>query len=277
MNVWLSKHQFGPWALVTGGSSGIGEEFARQIAASGINVVLVARRAAFLQSVGNGLTRDFGVAFRTIVADLSQDGFMEELVSRTADLDIGLVVSNAGVGSPGRFLDEDRNKMTALLKLSTLAHLDIAHYFGRRLAQRKRGGLLFVGAMGAERGVPYMADDAAAKAFVQSFSQALHVEFKPLRVNVTVLTPGPTQTAAIAQLGLNPQEMPMKPMSVEHCVREGLKALKANRSLMIPGRMNRIMNAVVPPSLVRTMMAKMFEKTLGNPSAVANPNRAEVR
>jgi hypothetical protein len=200
---------------------------------------------------------------------------MKKLVSGTSDLDIGLVVSNAGIGSPGRFLDEDRNKMAALMKLSTLAHLDIAHYFGRRLAQRKRGGLLFVGAMGAERGVPYMADDAASKAYIQSFSQALHVEFKPLHVNVTVLTPGPTQTAAIAQLGLNPEKMPMKPMSVEHCVREGLQALKANRPLIIPGRMNRIMNAVVPPSLVRTMMAKMFEKALGNQSGV--PNRAEVR
>jgi hypothetical protein len=275
MNVSLSKHQFGPWALITGASSGIGEEFARQIAASGINVVLVARRAALLEKVGIALARDFGVAFRTIVADLSQDGFMHELVSATSDLDIGLIVSNAGIGSPGRFLNENRNKMAALLKLSTLAHLDIAHYFGNRLAQRKRGGLLFVGAMGAERGVPYMADDAAAKAYVQSFSQALHVEFKPLPVHVTVLTPGPTQTAAIAQLGLNPEEMPMKPMSVEQCVREGLRALKANRSLIIPGRMNRIMNAVVPPSLVRTMMAKMFEKTLGNQSAV--PNRVEVR
>lgn len=275
MNASLNKHQFGPWALVTGASSGIGEEFARQIAASGINVVLVARRGAFLQGVGNKLAKDFGVAFRVIVADLSQDGFMKELVSGATDLDIGLVVSNAGTGSPGRFLDEDRNKMAALMKLSTLAHLDIAHYFGQRLAQRKRGGLLFVGAMGAERGVPYMADDAAAKAYIQSFSQALHVEFKRLGVHVTVLAPGPTQTAAIAKLGLDPREMPMKPMSVEHCVREGLRALKANRSVIIPGRLNRIMNAVIPPSPVRTMMAKMFEKALGNQSGI--PNSTDVR
>jgi len=265
----------GPWAGGTGASSGIGKEFARQIAASGIHVVLVSRRLALLEEVGDGLAKDFGVAFKTVFADLSKDGFMKDLIDATTDLDIGLVVSNAGSASPGRFLDENRNKMAALQKLNTLAHLDIAHHFGRKLARRKRGGLLFVGAMGSERGVPYMADDAAAKAYIQSFSQALHVEFRPLRVHVTVLAPGPTQTAAIAQLGLDPQEMPMKPMSVEHCVSEGLSALKANRSLIIPGRMNRIMNVILPPNLVRTMMARMFEKTLGDQSKV--PSKAEVR
>ena len=199
MKVHLNKQQFGPWAVVTGASSGIGKEFARQIAASGIHVVLVSRRLALLEEVGDGLAKDFGVAFKTVFADLSKDGFMKDLIDATTDLDIGLVVSNAGSASPGRFLDENRNKMAALQKLNTLAHLDIAHHFGRKLARRKRGGLLFVGAMGSERGVPYMADDAAAKAYIQSFSQALHVEFRPLRVHVTVLAPGPTQTAAIAQ------------------------------------------------------------------------------
>jgi hypothetical protein len=275
MKAQLSKHQFGPWALVTGASSGIGEEFARQIAASGINVVLVARRAASLQKVGDGLASDFGVAFRTIVADLSQEGFMKGLVSATDDLDIGLVVSNAGTGSPGRFLTSSLDEMAALLRLNTVAHLKLAHHFVQRLAKSKRGGILFVGAMGADNGVPYMANDGAAKAYVQSFAQALHVELKSFGVHVTVLPPGPTDTPVLDKFGLTPDAMPMKPMKVEQCVYEGLKALGANRPLIIPGRMNRIMNAVIPPSLVRTMMAKTFEKALGKQLSV--PNRAEVR
>src|SRR6266436_8942527 len=92
----IDKTQFGPWALITGASSGIGREFARQIAASGINVVLVARREALLEELGRALAKEFGVKYRTVVADLSQVDFLDHLAQLTDDLDIGLVVSNAG-------------------------------------------------------------------------------------------------------------------------------------------------------------------------------------
>ena len=271
MNTQIDKKRFGPWALVTGASSGIGREFARQLAASGLNVVLVARRESLLDEVGQGLAKDFNVQYRTVVADLSQEGFLDKLAEATNDLDIGLVVSNAGTGNPGEFLKIDRGELENLLRLNTLAHLDIAHHFGRRLAGRGQGGLLFVGAMGADKGLPYMANDGGAKAYVQSFSEGLHVELKPLGVHVTVLPPGPTDTPVIAKLGLTPDTMPMKPMAVEQCVSEGLKALQENRSMIIPGRLNRIMNAVVPASLVRGMMAKMFKKTLAKPQPQVKP------
>jgi short-subunit dehydrogenase len=282
----IDKTQFGPWALITGASSGIGREFARQIAASGINLVLVARRETLLKETGAELTRQFGVEHRVIVADLSEDGSVKSVASATDDLDIGLIVSNAGTGNPGKFLSADRNELTARLRLNTLSHLDIACRFCSRLSRRKRGGILFVGAMGAEIGIPYMANDAAAKAYVQSFAQALHVELKPLGVHVTVLPPGMTDTPVLAKFGLNPQNMPMKPMKVEQCVSEGLKALQLNRSLIIPGRINRILNALVPASVVRSMMAKMFEKTFtekpANPDSharlhpVAQPTPPEI-
>jgi short-subunit dehydrogenase len=267
----IDKKRFGPWALVTGASSGIGREFARQIAASGINVVLVARREALLDEVGRAIAKDFKVQYRTVVADLSQAGFLENLAKATDDLDIGLVVSNAGTGNPGEFLKIDREELESLLRLNTLAHLDIAHHFGQKLASRGRGGLLLVGAMGASNGLPYMANDGAAKAYVHSFGEALHVELKPLGVHVTLLPPGPTETPVIAKLGLSPDTMPMKPMKVEQCVFEGLKALEENRSMIIPGRLNRIMNAVVPGSVARGMMASMLRKTLANRPAKAQP------
>ena len=267
----IDKKRFGPWALVTGASSGIGREFARQIAASGINVVLVARREALLDEVGKAIAKDFKVQYRTVVADLSQAGFLENLAKATDDLDIGLVVSNAGTGNPGEFLKIDREELESLLRLNTLAHLDIAHHFGQKLASRGRGGLLLVGAMGASNGLPYMANDGAAKAYVHSFGEALHVELKPLGVHVTLLPPGPTETPVIAKLGLSPDTMPMKPMKVEQCVFEGLKALEENRSMIIPGRLNRIMNAVVPGSVARGMMASMLRKTLASRPAKAQP------
>ena len=270
MKTALDKRQFGPWALVTGASSGIGKEFARQIAAAGINVVLVARREALLVEVGRIISQDFDVEQRVIAIDLSQEGFLTRLAEATNDLDIGLVISNAGTGNPGEFLKLDRQLLQATLRLNTMAHLDIAHYFGRKLAERRRGGLILIGSMGAEIGVPFMANDGGAKAYIHSLGEALHYEFKSFGVHVTVVPAALTNTPALAKLGFDPRTMPMKPMSVEQCVSEGLNAVRENRSMIVPGRINRIMNALVPASVKRSMTAKMLGKTLATETAPAN-------
>src|SRR5271169_4441103 len=275
MKALLDKEQFGPWALVTGASSGIGPEFARQIAAAGINLVLVARREALLNEVGRHITRDFGVQFRALTLDLSQEGFIAKLAEHTKDLDIGLVVSNAGTANPGEFLKLDRELLQATLRLNTMSHLDIAHYFGRKLAERRRGGLILVGALGAENGIPCMANDGGAKAYVHSLGEALHYEFKPLGVYVTVLAAGVTNTAVLEKFALDPKTMPMKPMSVEQCVSEGFSGLVKNRSRIVPGRLNRILNALVPASLARKMLADLLGKGLASKSTPANA-RAEA-
>src|SRR2546428_4715146 len=210
MKTALDKGQFGPWALVTGASSGIGKELTRQIAASGINVVLVARRDALLAELGRAISQEFDVQYPQ-----------------------------------------------ATLRLNTMAHLDITHHFGARLAERRRGGLILIGSLGADIGVPFLANDGGAKAYVHSLGEALHYEFKPRGVYVTVVPPPLTNTAVLAKLWVDPRTMPMKPLSVEQCVSEGLNALRDNPARIIPGRMNRIMTALVPPSGQRTMTAKM--------------------
>src|SRR5260370_552784 len=128
MRAALDKERFGPWALVTGASSGIGKEFARQIAASGINIVLVARREDLLKEVGVEFSKRFGVEHRVIVLDVSREDFIGRLASATDDLDIGLVVSNAGTGNPGEFLKLDRQLLQATLRLRTMADLNISHH-----------------------------------------------------------------------------------------------------------------------------------------------------
>ena len=275
MKIQIDKKRFGPWALVTGASSGIGKEFARQIAASGINVVLVARRDALLAELGRAISQEFGVEYRALAMDLSREGFITGLADATRDLDIGLVVSNAGTGNPGEFLKLDRQLLQETLRLSTMAHLDIAHHFGQKLGERRRGGIILAGAMGAENGVPCMANDGAAKAYVHSLGEALHYEFKPQGVYVTVLAAGFTNTAVLEKFGLDPKTMPMKPMSVEQCVSEALSGLLKNRSRIVPGRLNRIMNALVPASLARKMEADLLGKGLASKSAPANA-RAEA-
>jgi uncharacterized protein len=275
MRATLDKKRFGPWALVTGASSGIGEEFARQIAASGIHVALVGRREPLLRTVGAECTRASGVQHRIIPLDLSEPDFLPVLADATRDLDIGLVVSNAGTGNPGEFLKHDRQLLHETLRLNTIAHLDITHHFGQKLGERRRGGIILVGALGAENGIPCMANDGGAKAYVHSLGEALHYEFKPLGVYVTVLAAGVTNTAVIDKFGLNPKTMPMKPMRVEQCVSEGLGGLLKNRSRVVPGRLNRIMTALVPASLARKLLADLLGKGLVSKAASGNA-RAEV-
>jgi uncharacterized protein len=275
MKTQIDKKRFGPWALVTGASSGIGREFARQVAAAGINVVLVARRENLLKQAGAEFSKRYGVEHRVVVLDVSQEDFIGQLASATNDLDIGLVVSNAGTGNPGEFLKHDRQLLRETVRLGAMAHLDIAHHFGAKLTERRRGGIVLAGAMGAENGVPLMANDGAAKAYVHSLGEALHFEFKPLGVCVTVLAAGFTDTAVIGKFGLDPKTMPMKPMSVEQCVSEALDGLRQNRSRVVPGRMNRILNALVPASLARRLEADLLGKGLASKSALASA-RAEA-
>ena len=132
--------------------------------------------------------------------------------------------------------------------------------------------MILAGAMGAENGVPCMANDGAAKAYVHRLGEALHYEFKPLGVYVTVLAAGFTNTAVLEKFGLDPKTMPMKPMSVERCVSEGLSGLLKNRSKVVPGRLNRILNALVPVSLARKIEADLIGKGLASKSASVGPS-----
>ena len=232
--------------------------------------MLVARRDVLVAELGRAISQEFDVQYRALAIDLSKEGFIAGLADATHDIDIGLVVSNAGTGNPGEFLKLDRQLLQATLRLSTMAHLDITHHLGAKLAERRRGGLILIGSMGAEIGVPFMANDGGAKAYVHSLGEALHYEFKPRGVYVTVVLAALTNTPVLAKLGFDPRTMPMKPMSVEQCVSEGLNALRENRSRIVPGRMNRIMNALVPASVKRTMTAKMLGKTLANKPAPAS-------
>src|SRR6267154_2170313 len=177
--------------------------------------------------------------------------------------------------NPGEFLKHDRQLLHETLRLNTIAHLDITHHFGQKLGERRRGGIILVGALGAENGIPCMANDGGAKAYVHSLGEALHYEFKPLGVYVTVLAAGVTNTAVIDKFGLDPKTMPMKPMSVEQCVSEGISGLRKNRSRVVPGRLNRIMNALVPAFLARKLLADLLGKGIASKAAPANA-RAEA-
>jgi hypothetical protein len=140
----LDRHKFGPWAVVTGASSGTGEEFARQLAASGLNLVLVARRLSALESLGQRLAAEFGVEYHAVGIDLSDDNVLDELEAATHDLDVGPLISNAGAVTLGEFLAHDGRALHAGVRLNVMSHVVLAQHFGKCIAARGRGGVLTV-------------------------------------------------------------------------------------------------------------------------------------
>ena len=153
MAIQLSKEKFGPWALVTGASAGIGKEFAVRLAAQGFNLVLVARRVYLLQPMADELMTKYSIQTRVIGADLAGEDFLAGLRPVTDDLDIGLVVSNAGLAQPGEFVQMKIDQLEHGVRINVLSHLILSRHYGERLVTRKRGGLAIYGQFGGDKGV----------------------------------------------------------------------------------------------------------------------------
>ena len=254
----VDKEKFGPWAIVTGASSGIGKEFARQLAGSGLNLVLVSQRRALLEELSQNLSREFKIQCKVIALDLTKEGFISDIDAAVKNLDIGLLVSMQGAGKAGAFLKISHEELREVLSINLISHLELVYYFAPKLVNRGHGGIVMVGAMGASLGVPYIANIAASKAYVESLGEALHIELKEHNVNVFTLLPGPTNTdLLVKEFGMDISSMPMKPMEVDQVVAEGLKGLQANESSRIPGRLNRVLRKFMHTGVARKFMTKM--------------------
>jgi uncharacterized protein len=237
---------YGPWAVVTGASSGIGRAFAEHLAAAGLHLVLAARSTDRLQALGEALSRRHGIEYRVVTVDLSQPDGAALLIDVTGDLDVGLLISNAGGGRPGRLLDQGLDDLHRRLTLNATTHLDLAYTFARRFVARGRGGIVLVSALGAIHGLPNMAHESAAKAYVLNLGEALHYELAPAGVDVMVLLPGNVDTPIIDAFGVDRTRMPIHPMPAEAAVRETVSAFLHRRPMHIPGRMMRMLTRLLP-------------------------------
>lgn len=192
------RERYGPVALVTGASSGIGLAIAEELAARGFDLVLTARRTDRLEAIAQRLLSKQGVRTTVIGADLAEPAAPARLLAETEGCDIGLVVSNAGINLKGLFETDDASAMARMLTVNCHAPMQLAHGFLPRLKARGRGGIVFTASVEGLIGCPYSTAYAASKAFVVALGEGLWGECLDTGVDVLTLCPGATESEATA-------------------------------------------------------------------------------
>ena len=195
----IFKTRYGKWAVITGASSGIGRALANELAAKGLNLVLVARRQAELEQAAGYLSARYKVETRVVAADLATLQALTQIEEETKHLDVGLLVAAAGFGTAGNFLDAKLEDELAMLDVNCRAVMQLSLHFGKRFAGQGRGGLILFGSLVGYQGTPRAAHYAATKAYVQNLAEALHVELAPKGVAVLASAPGPVDSGFAAR------------------------------------------------------------------------------
>jgi short-subunit dehydrogenase len=229
----------GQTALITGASTGIGAEFADQIAARGANLVLVARSDDTLQSVGRRIRAAYGVRVDVLPTDLTQPGAGEDLAVRVAGLGltVDVLVNNAGFATHGDLVDADPRRMQNQVQLNCAAVVDLTTRFLPGMVRRRGGAVINVASTAAFQPVAHMAVYAASKAFVLSFTEAVWSEVKPHGVNVLALCPGSTETPFFDVVGAEEASFG-KRRSPQQVVTTALHGLADGRPSIVDGKAN---------------------------------------
>jgi len=194
--------RYGPWALITGASDGIGRATARRVAAAGLHVLLAARREPALRALADEIERDHGVRAEVVAVDLADPAGVAALVEKARTLDIGLAVLAAGFGAATPFIESPVADELAMIAVNVTAVAHLSHVLGAQMTARGRGGLVLFGSILGWQGVAGQANYAATKAYVQTLAEGLHRELGPGGVDVLAVAPGPVHTGFAARAGL---------------------------------------------------------------------------
>jgi short-subunit dehydrogenase len=193
--------RYGPWALIVGGSEGIGACFARRLAAEGLNVVLVARKPGPLEELATEV-RGLGVDVRTVSADLSTPDALNLVRRATDDVEIGFLIYNAGANEVrGDFLELDPEVYRGVIAINVVGQTEFVHHYGGLMQERGRGGMILAGSSSNFLGAATLATYTGAKAFSRIFSEALWSECKPMGIDVLHIVVHFTATPAMERLG----------------------------------------------------------------------------
>ena len=262
------------YALVTGASSGIGEQFARQLAARGWPLVLVARSGDKLAELRDQLMAAHAIDVRSIALDLSEAGAPQNLFEQTrgAGLAVSLLVNNAGFGAFGEFSGLELIRLRQMVDLNVAALVELAHLYlqpmlGLPEQERRDGGIINIASVAGFVPLPYSAVYAATKAFVVSFSRSIAHETRYRGVHVMVVNPGTTETNFFTAAGGNPFGRQPGMQTAAQVVRESLRAFDRGRDSITTGALNRlsvVAAGLLPSHGIAAVAARAMRKRIGN-------------
>ena len=247
-------HQYGPWALVTGASSGIGAEFCRQLAERGLNIVMAARRMERMEILAQEITKKYRIQTKIIPVDLAKEDFLSGLMPQINGLEIGILVNNAGFGIAGGFLQHEINRELSQFYVNCRAPLILTHTFAQNMVKREKGGIIFVSSVLGYIPTPLFANYAASKAYDLFMGEALYHELKPYGISVLTLSPGVTATEFGSIAGTKSR---MPHMSAPSVVRAALQNL-GKKPAAVPGLFNKL-----SVQLFRLLPRRLFIAVMG--------------
>jgi short-subunit dehydrogenase len=256
------RDRYGPWAIIAGASQGLGAAYATQLAARGLNLVLIARNAARLRELATQLQSAYPVQVRSIVADLAQADAITQVADQTTDLDIGLLVYNAALSLIGPFLTRPVEDHLREIDTNVRSPLLFAHYFGRRMLARKRGGIIFMSSLSSLQGSALIANYGATKAYNQVLAEGLWDELSGQGIDVLVCSASAIQTPNYLSSRQDQKSAGAAPaMTPEAVATEAVKAL-GHQPLVIPGATNRLMAFVMQHLLPRTLAIRIMGRAM---------------
>ena len=256
------QKKYGPWALVTGANAGIGKAIAHELAARKLNIVAVARRQHLLDALKKELEEKHGVEVRTLALDLTKPDAIDKIDRATQDRVIGLIVPAAGMAVADEFIATTPEDNSAMAHLNMVVPMQLVQLFAGKMVERQRGGVLLVSSLFAYQGIPYVANYAATKAYILTLGEALHVELNKHGIDVSVLSPGLTDTDMPANMPLNFSKLPMFYQSPQKVAQIGVKAL-GRKSTVVSGFSNKFyawQNRLIPRSLPVSLFGFLIKR-----------------
>jgi short-subunit dehydrogenase len=252
---WRSK--YGPWAVVTGASDGIGRAIAICLAEAGLNLVMVARRRDAIGALAAELEQAHHVKAIIVAVDLGQRAAVETIVSATEDIEVGLLAAIAGFGTSGQFTDSPIDHELDMVDVNCRAVVELSHHFARRFAVQRRGGLVLMSSLLAFQGVPRAATYAATKAFIQTFAEGLRLELSGAGVDVVASAPGPVRSGFEARA-----DMRMSAAASPLVVARGTLDALGRRTTVRPGFLSKFLEASLLP-LPRLARSRIMRVVMG--------------
>ena len=253
---WRSK--YGPWAVVTGASDGIGRAIAISLAEAGLNLVMVARRRDALQALATGLMQAHDIETRIVAVDLGQRAEVDTIFSSVKDIEVGLLAAIAGFGTSGPFTDSPIVHELDMVDVNCRAVVELSHHFARRFAAQRRGGLVLMSSLLAFQGVPRAATYAATKAFIQTFAEGLRLELSSSGVDVVASAPGPVRSGFEARA-----DMRMTAAASPLVVARGTLDALGRRTTVRPGFLSKFLEASLLP-LPRLARSQIMRVVMGD-------------